>query len=245
MHNKHLYENYHLGSKLQREVITYDNFTYRNTLDVIRKYISNKKTLLDIGSATGTISLLFASQGMVVDGIEISENGYRAANLNKNKLKIKGVKFHNKSIEEFKTNKKYDLILCLEVIEHIVDDAECLRKITKFMNKDSVLIISVPSQNAPLFKLGLLTKFDKKVGHLRRYSLTKLRCLLESSNLKILEEYEKEGLIRSLLYSNPILGMLIRLTRFSIFNNLFTVLDKISLKLFNESQLIIVCKLGK
>lgn len=237
-----LYEKYHQNIKLHKRVITPIDFTYRNTLEIINKYIPKKGNVFDIGSATGTISFYLASKGFTVEGVELSKNAVKYANLNKEIFGLKNISFFNATIEDFKSNKKYDLIICLEVLEHLKDDRKCLKKITSYLKKNSILVISVPSLNAPLYRLGLLNRFDNKVGHLRRYNLNNAKDLINSSGLQIVEEFKTEGVLRSILYTNSIAGLIIKFTRFNIINNLITYIDNMTIPIFGESQLILICR---
>lgn len=242
MADKKLYENYYNNIKLQKRIILPSDFTYKNTLNKIDKYIPDDGNVLDIGSATGTISFFFGAKGLIVDGIELSKNAVKYANLNKRFFALKCINFINTSIENYKTTKKYDLITCFEVLEHLDNDKDILKKISKYMNTKSILAISVPSDNAPLYKLGLLTKFDKKVGHLRRYSMNGIKSILKQSGYKVLEEFKTEGIIRSLLFSNRILGFFIKFTKFNILNNIISFFDLKTISIFGESQLILICR---
>lgn len=237
-----LYEKYHKNIKTQKRVISLNNFTYQNILKNISKYIPNSGNVLDIGSATGTISFYFASKKLDVDGIELSKNAVKFANINKKLMSLKNVNFTNSSIENYIPNKKYDLIICLEVLEHIKNDKECLYKISRLMNVNAALIISVPSRNAPLFKLGLLNKFDKKVGHLRRYTILDIESKINLSGLKIVKVFKCEGIFRNILFTNNIFGFLIKFMKFSIINYIFTFFDNLSIPIFGESQIILICK---
>lgn len=107
----------------------------------------------------------------------------------------------------------FDFIICLEVIEHIEDDKKALKNMFNLLKPSGKLIISTPSKNAPLYKLGVAGKFDKRVGHLRRYSLEELERMLDEVGFTILESYKKEGIIRNFLFLNPIAGKLIRFIR--------------------------------
>lgn len=242
MKDKSLYEKYHQNIKLQKRIISLHDFTYKNTLDRINKYIPTSGNALDIGSAVGTISFYLGSKGLNVDGIEVSRHAVKYANLNKQIFKLNNVNFVNSSIENYKTSKKYDLITCFEVLEHLKNDSNCLKKITKYMNKDSILAISVPSINAPLYKLGLLNGFDKKVGHLRRYQMSKIKSLLDNTGFIIIEKFKSEGIIRSILFTNKILGIFIKFTKIKILNNIITFIDNLTISIFGESQLILICK---
>lgn len=242
MQNELLYQKYHSKIKLQKRIISENDFTYRNIIESLADMISKNKYLLDIGSATGTLSFYFASKGVIVDGVELSKNAYRFAIFNRENLKIKNVKFINTSIENYKTNKKYDFVTCFEVLEHLEDDVLILNKINTFMKPKAILIVSVPSKNAPLYRLGLLNKFDSKVGHLRRYSVDEIKVKLNKAKYQVIREFKCEGVVRNLIFTNTFFSPLVRLARLSLVNYIITKFDDISLKIFGESQIILVCK---
>jgi SAM-dependent methyltransferase len=242
MNSKSLYEKYHQNIKLQKRIIFLHDFTYRNTLIKINKYIPASGNVLDIGSATGTISFYLGSKSLKVDGIELSRHAVKYANLNKQIFKLNNVNFINTSIENYKTGKKYDLITCFEVLEHLKNDRENLIKINGYMNKNSILAISVPSLNAPLYKLGLLNKFDKEVGHLRRYQMSEIKSLLNETGFVVVEEFKTEGILRNVLFTNNIFGLIVKFTRFNIINNIISYIDNLTVSIFGESQLILICK---
>lgn len=242
MSNKFLYEKYHKNIKLQKKIISINDFTYKNTLKRIDKYIPSDGNVLDVGSATGTISFYLGSKGLNVDGIEISKHAIKYANLNKEAFSLQNVNFINSSIENYKTNKKYDLITCFEVLEHLEDDKKNLIQLANYMNKNSILTISVPSSNAPLYRLGILSSFDKEVGHLRRYSVESIKKRLIKHNFEIIELFRTEGILRSFLYTNKLGGLLLRLTKFAPINIIFSYVDSLTLALLPESQIIVICK---
>jgi 2-polyprenyl-3-methyl-5-hydroxy-6-metoxy-1,4-benzoquinol methylase len=138
-------------------------------------------------------------------------------------------------------NRKYDIVILTEVIEHIEHDSLAIKEIFKLLKSNGLLILSTPSINAPLNKLGLTKEFDKRVGHLRRYSQLDLERLLKVNNFKVEEIKKTEGIIRNFLFVNPLAGKLIRVVnRFG--SDFVTYLDNISIKLFGESNYIIIAK---
>lgn len=245
MVNIKLYEKYHSGLKLHKRIINTDDFTYRNTLSKLQKFIPNKGRILDVGSATGTVSFYFAQKGLKVDGVELSKKAVIYANANKDVLNLKNVFFHNTSVEKFSKNSKYEMVVCFEVLEHIKKDKSTLLKIHDFMNRNSVFVLTVPSKNAPLYRLGLLNNFDKRVGHLRRYSMEEIKTLLEGLGFEIIDSYKSEGVIRSLLFTNQYLGIFVRFTKIKVINNLINYIDSLTVLLFGESQLIVISKIKK
>jgi len=174
--------------------------------------------------------------------VELSKNAVKNARLNKKMFGFKDLYFYNTSVESFKTKKKYKLIMCFEVLEHLKNDVMCLNVIKKCMDNNSILAISVPSLTAPLYRLGLLKKFDIEVGHLRRYSIDSIRNTVDASGFEIIEVLETEGLLRNLLFTNKKLSMFVKFMKFDFVNNFFTYFDNKSVSIFGASQLILIIK---
>ncbi len=104
-------------------------------------------------------------------------------------------------------------------------------------------MITVPSKNAPLIKFGAIEEFDRRSGHLRRYTLNSLRVLLEKYNFEVIYSRKTEGILRNSLYVFKPLHPIIRIAnRFGLVSDIITLLDNITLALFGESQIIIVVK---
>lgn len=237
---KNLYDEYHISRKLQKRVIDEKNFTYRNLLTILQRYIKGKSDILDMGCGVGTVAFYLASKGKNVTGIEISKN---ALNVARENAKLFGfderIDFLLSDFPNTIPSREFDLIICSEVLEHLENDKMAVKKIYGLIKKEGVVIISTPSKNAPLYKLGLLEKFDKKVGHLRRYTLEELRTLFEETGFKILCTNKTEGIIRNFLFTNPLAGKFVRFIKWRI-SDLVTFIDNLTIPLFGESQIYLV-----
>jgi ubiquinone/menaquinone biosynthesis C-methylase UbiE len=75
----------------------------------------------------------------------------------------------------------FDFISCLDVLEHIKDDKSAIKEISRILNKDGILIVTVPH------KMGYFSQQDKIIGHYRRYELSELKILFEGQNLKLVK----------------------------------------------------------
>jgi 2-polyprenyl-3-methyl-5-hydroxy-6-metoxy-1,4-benzoquinol methylase len=86
---------------------------------------------------------------------------------------------------------KFGLLLLLDVIEHVPDDAGFIRMLmTEHLAAGGQLLISVPAW------MSLFTKHDLGVAHYRRYRPAQLVRLMESSGLEV---RASGGLFHSLL----------------------------------------------
>lgn len=237
-----LYERFHRKSKSQQRIISDNNFTYINLLPPLNALLSKKiSNILDIGCGSGAISLYLASKGYKVTGIDISNKAINVCIKSANNMGIKNAKFEVLDFPKDIPRQRYDFIFCSEVIEHLADDNLALKTIFNLLNPNGILFLSTPSSNAPLHKIGYSKKFDKEVGHLRRYSINDLNQLLKVNGFRVLNTYKKESILRNFLYLNPIAGKSIRFIKFFMVS-LITTFDNFLVTILGESQIIIVAK---
>ena len=107
-----------------------------------------KKNVLDIGCGGGLISELLAKTNAQVTGID--ENIYNIKQAKEHaKINLLKIDYKNQSLDLFfkKNKKKFDLILCLEVLEHVDNVEKTIEKISKLMNPDGTLILSTINRN--------------------------------------------------------------------------------------------------
>lgn len=240
------YDGYHKQNKNKYfyKVIGKNNFTYYLIIRLISKAIDLKgspRTILDLGCGVGSIDFFLAKQGFKVDGVDISKHAISIARKFKKLSNVSNAAFFLDDVTTFNNHKKYDLIICSEVIEHIEDDKKLLKNMYLLLEKEGVGVITTPSLNAPLFKIGLLKKFDRKVGHLRRYSSQSLINRVQKVGFEVVYLQKSEGLLRNTLYTIPYLGFLIKFLKGPLVP-IFHLIDSFLVKIFGESNIYIIVK---
>lgn len=207
------YNKYHRKKRGYKKILSLNNFTYFILLKLLnRPPFIQHKTFLDIGCGVGSISLYLASKGKKVLGVDVSSKALKIADQAKKENRLLDLEFEKISAEEFNTSKRFDAVLLIEVIEHIKDDKRLLKKIYSFLKKDGHLLLTTPSSENIMYKLGFYKEFDRKVGHIRRYAKKQLIKMLEDSGFEIIQYYKKESILRSLLFTTK-MGLLIRFIR--------------------------------
>ena len=98
----------------------------------------NNLSILDIGCGGGLISEPLARLGGVVTGIDASEKNIKVAQLHSEKNNL-NIRYINKSPDEFKEFEKFDIILNLEVVEHVEDVNLYLKSCYKLLKKDGIM----------------------------------------------------------------------------------------------------------
>lgn len=240
--NSILYETFHNDKRLQKRIIDDNNFTYRELISLMKPYLDKVNNVLDIGCGVGTIDFFLASKGKNVTGIEISSNAVKIARLNAKQFMLdKKILFINASFPSKIPAIKYDLVIFSEVIEHLKDDSKAIKDIWRVLKPGGLLIITTPSKSAPLYRLGLLSNFDKEVGHLRRYTLSDLSNLVKNSGFQILETGKHEGILRNFLFTNKYASKTLRFVRWGV-ADVITMIDKASIQILGASNLSIVAK---
>lgn len=241
--SKAVHESFHKNTSIQTSIIKRNNFTYKLILDLLDKYLDNSsKKILDIGCGAGTLSFYMANKSNSIYGIDISNSAVSACIKSAKILGLAEKTLFKVMDFPYKIpNGKFDLVVVFEVLEHLKDDDLALKKIFMRLKRGGIVIISTPSKNAPMYKMGLANDFDIRVGHLRRYTLNELTYKIEKSGFELITTKRTEGVIRNFLYLNPIAGKSIRFIK-GFLVDLVLFIDYLSMRLFGESDIFIIAR---
>ena len=138
-------------------------FRNRMVLRLIKK-LSKKhqiKEVCEIGCGTGSLSLNLGKSGLKVDAFDIDKN---AVALAKNFSSNKNVRYISKDALYINSSRKYDMVMAIEVLEHIKEDSKVLLKLKNILKKNGLLFITVPIHEK------YRKSFDNRSGHIRRYN---------------------------------------------------------------------------
>ena len=97
--------------------------------------------ILDIGCGGGLLCEPLAKLGAEVVGIDASEKNIKIAKIHAKKNNLK-IKYYCSSPENFISNKKFDIILNMEIVEHVKDVNIFLKESSKFLKKNGIMFIA-------------------------------------------------------------------------------------------------------
>jgi 2-polyprenyl-6-hydroxyphenyl methylase / 3-demethylubiquinone-9 3-methyltransferase len=114
--------------------------------ETIKKYFKLKSkanfleglNILDIGCGGGLISEPMSRLGAKVTGIDASEKNINIARLHSEKNGLK-INYLNTSPEKFNEFEKYDIILNLEVVEHVDNVSFFIKSCRKLLKKNGLM----------------------------------------------------------------------------------------------------------
>jgi len=115
------------------------------------------KKVLDVGCGGGILSESMAQLGAEVTGLDQSEIAIKIAQLHAKESNL-SIDYKLLNIEEFlKKNKiKYDVITCLEMVEHVPNPASIIEACSKLLKKNGRLYLSTINRNTKAFLFAII-----------------------------------------------------------------------------------------
>ena len=97
--------------------------------------------ILDIGCGGGLLCEPLTRLGANITGIDASEKNIKIAKLHSNKSKLK-INYMQSSPETLIVKKKFDVILNMEIIEHVENVNLFIKKSSKFLKKNGLMFVA-------------------------------------------------------------------------------------------------------
>jgi len=123
---------------------------------IIKKYL--KDNILEVGAGIGSFTRSYFHNRKNIHLSDLDQNN---CNILKEKFNDNDIKIDSKKISEINLN--FNTIIYLNVLEHINEDKKEIELALSKLNLGGHLIILTPAHQ------NLYSKFDKAIGHLRRY----------------------------------------------------------------------------
>ena len=206
-HLKAFYENKEYYQKLRDKTSS----RYKQYLDIVHNWkikhlyevLSKELTIssiIEIGTATGELLRYFPLDTPLENrtGLDISTNHVIEA-----KKRYPEINFYDIDFEDFgaKVDKKYDLIILSDIIEHIPNDELFLKLAGKISN---YVLLNLPLEKCHEFRNREYGPNDYR-GHLRAYSLEDARILVKKAGLDeihyLTKYYVKSTVFRRYLWN--------------------------------------------
>jgi len=162
-------------------------------VDIVSLIPSNpRQKILEIGAGSGNTL------------VHIKENKIAEEVMGVELMKIPGSNQENAIIDKFQianienedilaSEEYFDVILCADVLEHLIDPWSAVDRISRYLKKDGLLIISIPNLREwkTLFKVVFRGEFNYKIGggimdrtHLRFFCKKNVSSLLTTKYLE-------------------------------------------------------------
>lgn len=156
-----------------------------NKFKEVAKFIPENSKILDIGCNDGKIRFFFKNPNYF--GIDVNKNLIN--NLKKQGIKAKQIDLNRQNLP-FK-KEKFDYILLLDILEHVINPEKLLRDAKEKLNKNGKIIITLPNDYHILNKIRFI--FNKHLtenpfapfGHLHYFPIKSGEEFLRKNGFKI------------------------------------------------------------
>jgi 2-polyprenyl-6-hydroxyphenyl methylase/3-demethylubiquinone-9 3-methyltransferase len=189
---KHWWKNY-LDNKLPEDYLIWKRNYWLDFLSKIGIDLASiQDPVIDIGSGpAGMFMILEAYDITAIDPLLLQ---YTQLPIFETELYPK-VKFKEDSFEGFKTDKKFQMIFCLNAINHFIDIEYSFEKLYAITEEGGKVVISIDAHNHSFFR-KLFSLFPLDVLHPHQYYLEEYEAFLTKQGFKI----DKKVLIKKAFF---------------------------------------------
>ena len=131
-----------------------DNILKDFNIKTLSKPFKNIK-ILDIGCGGGLLSEPMSRLGASVVGIDASEKNIEVARFHAKKSKLK-INYKVASPEKLETQVKFDVILNMEIIEHVDDIDFFIKESSKLLKKNGVMFVATLNKTLKSYAFAIL-----------------------------------------------------------------------------------------
>lgn len=157
------------------------------------KYIKEKSCVLDVGCAWGYLAKLLKPKQCNVVGIEMDSKVAKIAENYCNQVIVANLE-DIETLQLLLKNLSFDVIVCLDILEHLVRPDKFLVFLRKFLTPSGRLIVSIPNVARFEHRINLFFgKFNYEnagilcKGHLRFFTESTAKNLLSGTGYKIIK----------------------------------------------------------
>ena len=115
----------------------------------------DKVKILDVGCGGGLLSEPMSRLGADVTGIDASEKNIQVAKLHAKKSNL-NIKYLCSSPENFITDTKFDVILNMEIVEHVEDVDFFLKSCSKLLKKGGIMFVATINKTLKSYLFAII-----------------------------------------------------------------------------------------
>jgi len=111
--------------------------------------------ILDIGCGGGLLCEPLKKLGAEITGIDASKNNIKAAKIHAKKMNL-NIKYIHNSPENLKFEKKFDVLLNMEVVEHVSNIELYMKNCSNLIKKNGIMFVATINKNLKSYLFAIV-----------------------------------------------------------------------------------------
>ncbi len=169
-----------------------------NTHASVVRMVGESRRVLELGPATGYMTKLLQQRGCAVVGIELDPEMARQAARFSERVIVGNL--DSLDLADELGEDRFDVIVAADVLEHLKDPLDGLRRLRAFLSPGGCFVVSLPNVAHASVRLSLLQgRFEyRDLGlldrtHLRFFTHETIRQLFDEAELALVEVHRQEA----------------------------------------------------
>jgi 2-polyprenyl-6-hydroxyphenyl methylase / 3-demethylubiquinone-9 3-methyltransferase len=114
-----------------------------------------KLKILDIGCGGGLLCEPLNRMGAMMTGIDASANNIKIAQVHSNEMNL-NIEYIHSSPEDLNLNNEFDVVLNMEVVEHVANLDLFINNCSKLIKKDGIMFVATINKNLKSYVFAIL-----------------------------------------------------------------------------------------
>ena len=195
---------------------------YRTCVRLLRHLLQSDKTqtILDLGCGDGTLFYFLnrAFPNASLHGIDGSRDGIELAKTYFARHSVSNVELKTLDFSDLDSIKaKYDIVISLDVIEHLQDHDRFLASISSLLNDGGYILLSTPIR---------ITEFPRDKDHKREFFPNEFKGLIEKNGFEVITHDQITPIYYLIRYFHPIRFGIGKSKLYKTFYNLLNICFK-------------------
>jgi 2-polyprenyl-3-methyl-5-hydroxy-6-metoxy-1,4-benzoquinol methylase len=167
----------YLATRHKTEYLAWKRQYWHHLLQKSEIRITPESKVLDAGCGPAGIFTILRAQ--TVDAVDPLLDAYERRLAHFRKKDFPGVTFYAQSLETFVSRAPYDVVFCLNALNHVADLSLCLRQLHTLTAEGGTLALSIDAHNFSLLR-SIFRSIPADILHPHQYDLSGYRQMLEA-----------------------------------------------------------------